>query len=229
MLGTKPTLVHSSEMDQWFFLLEGGYLYMGMSFLLIGGAFGLPIPEDLPLVFGGVLVHQDRASGGILFLVCYLSILIGDLIIYAIGYKFGFSLFQTKFLRHKIPPDRVRTITVKLERHAITMIFLARHLFYLRTATILACGTFRMSLPRFMIIDAAAAFVSTALMISLGYLAAEHLPQLFQFIEGLKTFSLVVGVIVVVALATLICRHRRRVQLEALSMVAPTDSSDSSV
>jgi len=208
-------------MNDWLYLIDGNYIYIALAFMLVGGAFGLPIPEDLPLVFGGVLLHHKRAQLGLLFFSCYIAILIGDLIIFGIGYKFGFSLFQTKYLKHKVPPERIKKINARLEKHAITMIFLARHLFYLRTATLLACGAFRMSILRFAIIDAFAALFSTSFMIGIGFLAAEHLPQLFVFLEGLRNASLIVALGLAIAIGVIIYRKRCKLQVNPVETIPP--------
>jgi membrane protein DedA with SNARE-associated domain len=98
-----------------------------------------------------------------------------------------------------------------MDKHAVSMIFLARHLFYLRTATLLACGAFRMRLTRFLIIDAFAAALSSSVMISVGYLTAQHLPALFRFLQTVKIASLVV-ILIMLVLALIYFRKRRAVE-----------------
>jgi len=207
---TQNTLSKSEQMDNWLLLQNGIYIYVAIGLALVGGSFGLPIPEDIPLIVGGVLINHGRARPEIMGLVCYLAILAGDLIIYAVGYRFGFTLFRSKWFSARVSEDYITTLSGRLEKHAIGMIFLARHLFYLRTATFLACGAFRMNVIRFLLIDAIAALISTSIMIGLGYLAAQHLPQLFATIHRLKIASLIIAALAVIAVATALVIHRRR-------------------
>jgi membrane protein DedA with SNARE-associated domain len=187
-------------MTEWFLLHDGTYLYLILAVLLIGGAFGLPIPEDLPLILAGVAVNLGNARWDLAFITSYISIVVGDLIIFGIGYRFGFTLFRLRFVRSKISPRRITEINERLDKHAITMIVLARHLFYLRTATFLACGAFRMNVTKFLLIDAVAASVSSTVMITAGYLAAEHLPALIEFVQKVKLISIPVGLILIAVL-----------------------------
>jgi membrane protein DedA with SNARE-associated domain len=201
-------------MTEWFLLYNGAYLYLILSLLLIGGAFGLPIPEDLPLILAGVAVNLGKARWDLIYLSAYLSIILGDLIIFGIGYRFGFTLFQLRFIRARISPERITEINARLEKHAISMIVIARHLFYLRTATFLACGAFRMSVARFILIDAIAALLSTSIMISAGYFAAEHLSALLEFMQKVKLISIPVGILIIFYLLYRIRRSEKKESMD---------------
>lgn len=186
----------------------GWYLYLVIALTLLGGAFGLPIPEDIPLITTGVLIGNSRLNPVTAWLICYGSIVVGDMIIFGIGYKFGFAIFKSPFFRSRVSSESVTRLCLKLERHSIGLIILARHLFYMRTITFLVCGALRLKPSRFLVIDALAALMSSTLMVGLGYFASERLTELFDFLTQAKMFSLALGGVVALALTIFLLRRR---------------------
>lgn len=164
--------------------------------MLMGGAIGLPIPEDLPLILAGIAAHLGKGQVVVIFLVCYTSILIGDSIIYFAGRKFGPKIFGTKWFKKKIPPNRIRRIRLNLEKRSLLMIFIARHLFYMRTVTFLTCGAVKMRVGRFLIADAIAALISVPLMMSIGYLASEHYEEVTK---NLRNAAIIIPPVILIA------------------------------
>jgi hypothetical protein len=142
---------------------------------------------------------------------------------FAIGRRFGPSLFEKSWFRHKFPPRKVKLIRLKLERRSLVMIFLARHLFYLRTVTFLTCGAVRMTLWRFIVADALAALISVPLMIFLGYKFAEHLDQIRDMIRSATYLS---GLVVALVIGLIYLYYRRNtkpicVRKSSLSAIQP--------
>lgn len=182
--------------------------------MLLGGAIGLPIPEDLPLVFSGMFLHQERVDLKILFPVVYIGIVIGDLIIYWIGRVLGPKLFSFKIINRIVTEDRARRISKKLEKHGIWVIFVARHLFYLRTATFLSCGVFQMQFLKFFICDAIAALFSSALMITFGYFISENI----AFLTGITDKTNPVPLLIFVIICLLVARFYRKKKEEGLNL-----------
>jgi len=197
------------EITDWLLDLNGSAIYPTLFFMLIGGALGLPIPEDVPLILGGVLAHQGRCSLDLTILVAYIGTILGDLIIFSIGYKFGPTLYRWKSFRRYITPNRADRINRRLSKHSLWMIFIARHLFYLRTATFLTCGLFRMSVRRFILADLIAAAISVPLMVSLGYWLSENFDLLTKIINQTKLISLVLAALILAILAVLVRRRLR--------------------
>ena len=187
-------------MYEWIFDLQGLILYIGLFVALVGSAFGLPIPEDIPLIAAGIAVHQETGNLIIVFLVCYFSIILGDIIVFYIGRRFGPNLFNKKWFRSKVPPSKIRKVKINLERKSLLMIFLARHLFYLRTVTFLTCGAVKMKPSRFIAADSVAALVSAPLMIGIGYLAAEHYQTVLDAIHQIELLLIIPLLIIILIL-----------------------------
>lgn len=194
-------------MLEWFYTQEGLIVYALLAIALVGGGMGLPIPEDLPLLGAGIAVHTGAVQPLPAFLVCYGSILIGDFAVFYIGRRLGPQIFKLNWFRSRFSPSGIRKVKLNLEKRSLLMIFLARHLFYLRTVTFITCGAVRMHPRRFVIADAAAALVSVPLMMTLGFLATEHYAAMLRIIRRVEMLSLIA---VVVAAVWIYRRSRRR-------------------
>ena len=186
-------------MEAWIAAQDPHTIYAVLFALLLAGPFGLPVPEDIPLILGGVIANQGVVHLDTVFLVCYSGIIIGDLIIYLIGRRYGPRLFAKPRLQQRFTPERVARLKRRLEKRGFMAIFIARHLPYLRTVTFLACGAVKMPLRKFFVADAAAALVSAPLMLALGFVFSEHYSALVAFINKFKIVSigLAVGMIIV--------------------------------
>ncbi len=186
-------------MDEWLLLQSGMMLYGILFFFLLGGAIGLPIPEDIPLILAGVMAQTGKVRVEWALPICYLGIVIGDVFIFSVGRKLGPTLFQKRWFRQRFSIERIRDVRFRLEKRSLLMIFIARHLFYLRTVTFLACGAVRMSFARFLFADAVAALISAPLMIFIGYSAAENYQIIFQAIKELKIITLLLAVLAIIS------------------------------
>ena len=162
---------------------EGYLIYVILFLALMGGALGLPIPEDLPLIAAGIFAARGDASILGLFLTCYIGVVVGDFIIFAMGRWFGAALFSKPWFKRRLSPRRLKRFKINLERRSLITIFVARHLFYLRMATFLACGAVKMRYTRFIIADAIAALVSVPLMMTVGYFAADYHEEILDNLE----------------------------------------------
>ncbi len=210
-------------MADWLLLQDGLFLYVALFLMLLGGAIGLPIPEDLPLILAGVLVHLDKVTLELVVPVCYAGVLLGDIIIFMIGRAVGPALFQKRWFRKRFPPSKIRRVRLNLEKRSLLMILIARHLFYLRTATFLTCGAVRMSAYRFIAADALAALLSLPIMIGLGYIAAENLNS---FLDGVHKTKDIVALVSIVLIAVFIWFRFRKAEQEVSSDAGNGSKSD---
>jgi membrane protein DedA with SNARE-associated domain len=167
---------------------------------LLGGAFGLPFPEDLSLIIAGILVASDNAELWIMAVTCYLGIVVGDIIIYRLGWMTGPRIFRKRWVKKYLTSSKLQGLRANLERKTFVTIFIARHLFYLRTITFLVCGAVRVSFARFLIADAIAALITTPLMLGIGYLFGQHFDHIVAAIKQIKLILVLAGVGVAVYL-----------------------------
>ena len=189
---------------------HGLVAYLAVLACLMAGALGLPVPEDLALITAGVLVHLGQAEFWLMLGVCYVGILTGDLVIFRIGWMAGPALFRQRWVKRFMSSKKLHSIRVGLEKKTFVTIVVARHLFYLRTATFLVCGSVRMSFMRFLVADAIAALITAPLMVSLGYIGAQNYDLMLQYIRQVKTALLLGGVITFTVVGVYIWRRRHQ-------------------
>lgn len=65
------------------------YGYAAVFFILLICGFGVPIPEDITLVAGGIISGLGFADVHKMFLVCMAGVLIGDATMFMLGRIFG--------------------------------------------------------------------------------------------------------------------------------------------
>jgi len=181
-------------MSEWLLLQDGMLIYVGLAMLLLGGAFGLPIPEDLPLLLAGILVQQQKIGLIPGLIVCYVAIVLGDIVIYWAGRTFGGALFKRRWFRKRGTRRRIIRMRQRLQERRFLMIFVARHLFYLRTVTFLTCGAVRVPFVDFLVSDLIAALVSVPLVIWLGHTFSENLDPIQKFLGNAQNLAIVLVV-----------------------------------
>lgn len=179
----------------WLMLQQGEVLYLLIVLTLLGGAFFLPFPEDAILITAGILLHEELIELKYLFPLVWVTIVIGDVILYFIGYYFGTSIFVSRWFRKIVHPSKIKKVQKHLNSNHIIAIFLGRHLFYLRSVTFITCGAVRMKLSKYIIADIVASLISCSIMITLGYYAAEN----FEKIKKELAVTQIILLILVVA------------------------------
>lgn len=205
---------------------DGIYVYLGIALLLLLGALGFPIPEDIPIILGGVLAAKEMAQIQNMFFTCYVSVVVADLFIFMLGYFFGQKILvagkKSRFFP-AITEDRVENIREGLRKRKLMYIFIARHLFAVRTITFLIAGALRIPTSEFIIADALAALVSVSIMLSLGYFLGETLSlEVLNHIISEASLVLLLAVLIV---GWIYYRKKRRKKLkQAISASGPDDS-----
>jgi len=205
---------------------DGAVIYLLLALFLLGGALGLPIPEDIPLIAGGVLVQMGKSNIIPVLAICYVSVVIGDIILFWVGRVFGSKIFKTKWFQSPRMKARLRRVRMSIDRRSVLMIFVARHLFYLRTATFLSCGALKMKFMRFLTADAIAALISVPLMVGLGYLFAGSFDTLLALLKEAKIVTLVM--VLVAPTIYLVIKKIKSLSQRAVYEVVEDSSKDSS-
>ena len=160
--------------------LAAGAAFVFIALLLCG--FGLPLPEDVILVTGGVLAwdasHLDAPSlhalwtdAGLhrMILVGLAGILAGDSVIYWIGRRLGARVAEFRLLRRLVPPEKLQQVERLVRRRGNFVVVIARFLPGLRAPTYFTVGHSRLPFWEFLLYDGLAALVSAPLWVCLGY------------------------------------------------------------
>ena len=160
------------------------YGYFAVLFVLIICGFGVPIPEDITLVSGGVISGLGYTNVHIMLVVSLFGVLLGDSTMYWLGRIYGTKILRFRPIRRFLTLDRLRMVRSKFEQYGNRVLFVARLLPRLRAPIYMVAGiTRRVSFIRFLLLDFFAAIISVPIWVYLGDLGASNLDWLHEQIK----------------------------------------------
>ena len=179
------------------------YGYIAVFGALIICSFGVPIPEDVTLVCGGIIAGLGLANVHVMFVVGMAGVLIGDGTIFIIGKKYGNQALKFRPMARVFTPERYHKMQEKFEKYGNWMLFFARFMPGLRTAIFLSAGiSQKVSFWRWLAMDGLAALISVPLWVYLGEFGARNIDWLkhtvHQFQMGIFTLLGLAAVVTIV-------------------------------
>lgn len=166
------------------------YGYAAVFVVLIACGFGVPIPEDVTLVTGGVISGLGYANVHIMFLVGMLGVLVGDGMMFMAGKIYGDKILRFKPIARVMTPERYAQVQEKFDKYGNWVLFVARFLPGLRTPIFISAGiSGKVSFTRFLMMDGLAALISVPIWVYLGDYGASNrewlMNKVHQFQYGL--------------------------------------------
>jgi membrane protein DedA with SNARE-associated domain len=192
---------------------ENGYLAVFIALMICGA--GLPLPEDITLVAGGVIAGLGYVNVHGMFALAMFGVLLGDSAIFLLGHHYGARMLKWRLVARILTPKRYAMVQEKFVRYGNRMLFIARFLPGMRTTVYITAGTsHRVSFTRFLLIDGLAALISVPFWVYLGYFGADNHEWLMKWVRrGQGSLWALVG-LVVLTLLVLWWRHRRHVRAQ---------------
>jgi membrane-associated protein len=192
-----------------------GFSYPAVFLLLVLCGVGAPLSEELVIITGGLVVARTGASLSVMALAAYVGIVAGDSALYRIGRSLGPKVFSHPKLSKMLTPARLRLLQKLFARRGALAVFLARFLPGLRAPAFLLAGATGVPYRRFLLADAAAAWIPAMGMTWLGFRFG---PQVLAHVQGGLRWLLLAAV--AVALGVLGVRWvRRRAAVRATRVV----------
>ena len=74
--------------------------FMVFGILLLCGL-GLPIPEDVTLILGGILSYYGLCDLSLMIVVCFAGVMVGDSLMFWLGAHYGRQLTKKWFFHKK--------------------------------------------------------------------------------------------------------------------------------
>lgn len=157
------------------------YGYAAVFTVLIICGFGIPIPEDVTLVAGGVISGLGQTNVHIMVAVGLAGVLVGDGLMFMAGRLWGERILRVRFIARIMTPKRYNQVQLKFQRYGNRVLFVARFLPGLRTPIFLTAGISRkVSVWQFLAMDGLAALISVPVWVYLGAYSAENREWLMQ-------------------------------------------------
>jgi membrane protein DedA with SNARE-associated domain len=118
---------------------------------------------------------------------CFAGVLIGDFIVYALGYVYGEKVMSLRLTRKFLTRAREAQIKGYFHRHGFKILILGRFAVGFRTAAYLTAGILKLPVMRLFLTDLLAASLSTFLMFGLGYVFAHQIQTSFDHVKHWMT------------------------------------------
>lgn len=181
----------------------GEYGYFAVFACLILCGLGVPVPEDITLVSGGVISGLDLANPHVMLVVGLAGVLFGDSTMFLAGRIFGYRVQKIRLFRKIVTPQRFSQIQQKFKKHGLGLLFVARFLPGLRTPIYLVAGmSHRISYLTFIVMDGLAALISVPVWVYLGFFFADNLDILMEYVHDLqKGIFAALGLIAIIIIA----------------------------
>jgi membrane protein DedA with SNARE-associated domain len=173
--------------------------YLGIFALLILGGIGFPFPEDATLLLSGILTANAVIQPLPAFWVVYSGLLITDFFLYSAGRKYGRRLVEHRRFQRILSPDQFSKLEEKFEKWGTYVIFFGRHVLGFRAQIFLVAGVMRMSVIKFLMVDAISALFTIGLWGGVGYLGGNSIQILKNDIMRIEHIAIVVFLISLVS------------------------------
>ncbi len=173
-----------------------GYFSVFGMLLLCG--FGIPIPEDISILAGGIITGLGYGNVHVMCLVSFLGVLVGDLIVYNIGRFSGTKIFSTKFGKRILSHGWYEKIVKSFNENGKMVLFAARFMPGLRTPIFLTAGITKfVGFPTFILIDGLAALISVPIWNYLGYYSASNRELLIRWMRDTKIAIFIILIVLI--------------------------------
>lgn len=160
-------------MFEW---LLGNSSYLGIILILVITGCGLPIPEEVVVVAAGVAASAGTLQPWAAFAACLVGALLGDCVMYAIGYHFGHNLAKKHpRFAHLLHAEREARTEELMRQHGLKVFLLSRFMVGLRSPIYLTAGILRLSFRRFLLIDVICATIVVGTFYWLSFYFGEHI------------------------------------------------------
>jgi membrane protein DedA with SNARE-associated domain len=195
--------------------------YVGIALILVLGGLGLPIPEEAPIILAAVLARNGRMWWPLAFASCLGGVLLGDFVVYVLGFFYGEKVLSLRLTRRLLTRQREAQIKGYFHRHGFKILVSGRFVPGFRTAAYLTAGILKLPVLKLLLTDLVAASLSTTVMFGLGFAFA------YQIEKGIREVQQWVTVVVAVGVASwLLHRYYRARRRAGLPVGPPVLDSD---
>lgn len=151
------------------------FSYAGIFLGLLLCGLGLPIPEEVFLIAGGLLVYGGYASFGWMSVTAMASIMLGDSLAYWLGKHHTDRIYRIPLVRKMLGSEKqISWIQRHFNEHAFKTIFVARFLAGVRAPTFFFAGGHAVPFWKFFLADFIGALISVPTSIWAAWYLGEN-------------------------------------------------------
>lgn len=163
--------------------LRGASAYFAVFGVLLICGVGVPIPEDITLVAGGLLAYHGLANVYVMIIVGLAGVLVGDSLMFFLGHRYGRRLVEKSFIKRFITPESLDEWSLKHQERGEKLLFAARFAPGVRAAIFFSAGMLKVPFKHFIIYDGSAALISVPAIIFSAYYFGNHLDDVISYIR----------------------------------------------
>lgn len=174
--------------------------YLGIFAMLVAAGLGVPIPEEIPVVTGGVMsAHPELGlHWWIMLPICILGVVISDGLLYGVGRLWGPRLLEYPWVKTRLmPPARQAEIQGNFHKYGVKILLFARVLPGIRAPIFITAGIMRLSFAKFLLADGIYAIPGVSLLFFLGWWFTDQFLEVVQRVENIRPLIVVVVITVV--------------------------------
>lgn len=173
-------IVHAIQSihEPWTYLIVFGIL------LLCG--FGLPVPEDITLIAGGLMAYYGKANVFVMIGVGLAGVMLGDGAMFQIGRRFGYRVFEWRWMSKIMHAERLESVKQNLQNHGYKVIFSARFMPGVRSLVFLSSGALGIPFRVFLLFDGLAAMISVPAIVYSCYFFGDQINNAVGVIKSVE-------------------------------------------
>lgn len=153
--------------------IELGSVPLLMLALLVAGL-GVPIPEDMVVLAGGVVAHRTSAPWWTVLGAMYTGVIGADCILYFVARRYGDGLLTHAPLRWLVTPRRRSQVRHLFDQYGARAVFVGRHLGGVRAIVFALAAIEGVRFRVFLLWDALGALITVPFVFGLGYMFSAH-------------------------------------------------------
>ncbi len=178
--------------------------YLGIFVILVLSGIGLPVPEEVTFVASGYMVHLGCTKFVPTVIVGYVGIIVGDIIAYFLGLRYGARLYGMWPFRYILTPQRLAKVKDHFTRHGTKTVFLAGFAMGFRVATFFVSGSMGVSLAIFILMDTLRILITMPISIWAGKYFGSDIDDAWVFLGEVRWYVIL---FVAVLAAFFVARH----------------------
>ena len=188
------------------------HFYIGLFILLLIDTIGLPIPSELPLLYGGYLIWLHKISIVPAAFIAAAGALVGSLIAYSVSRSVGRAVVLRWGKKVLITEDHLHRSEVWFEKRGPAAVFICRMIPLARTLISIPAGIAEMEPVRFSVYTFAGSLPWAFALLGAGW----ALGSSYRKIEHSFTLvSVIVAVVIVAGIVWWFVRRRRTTEVGA--------------
>jgi len=202
--------------------------YLGLFIILMLTGLGLPLPEDIPLLFAGALCGIGHANIYIMLPVAIFSVVGSDCLCLYLGSRYGHHIPNLPVFKQFLTQKKLAQAEAMFAKHGGKSLFISRFMPGLRAALFFSAGLFKVPMWKLLVFDGGAALLSVPLWVLLAYFFAENWTVVKKMARRMQYIITTVVILAVTGFVAwqIIKRKKKKKEPKALpegSTVEPKD------